>query len=70
LRFSIDGTRLQVLSANAPERIFDATTLRPAAPPTCAWAPPLLNSHDNAWRADLRNGRLEVVPNAGPRGTS
>jgi hypothetical protein len=62
LRFSLDGTRLQLLSPDAPERILDATTLEPAAAPTCAWATPLATSPDGAWRADIENGRLKIVP--------
>jgi WD40 repeat protein len=62
LRFSLDGTRLQLLSPEAPERILDATTLQPAAAPTCAWPAPLATSPDGAWRADIENGRLKIVP--------
>ena len=61
LRFSLDGTRLQLLSPSAPERILDATTLQPAAPPTCAWAACRTTSPDGAWRAEIRNDRLEIV---------
>jgi WD40 repeat protein len=60
LRFSVDGTRLQVLTADNTERILDATTLQPASPPTCAWAPALLDSPDGAWRTVIRDGRLVV----------
>jgi hypothetical protein len=61
LRFSVDGTRLQVLSPSAPERILDATTLQPAAPPTCDWCPALATSPDHAWRADICDGRLKII---------
>jgi WD40 repeat protein len=61
LRFSLDGTRLQVLSPDGTERILDATSLQPAAPQTCAWAPPRLTSPDSAWRAEIVDGRLKIV---------
>jgi hypothetical protein len=61
LRFSLDGTRLQLLTPAAPERILDATTLQPAAPPACAWAPALATGPDNGWRADICDGRLKIV---------
>jgi hypothetical protein len=71
LRFSLDGTRLQVLFADNTEHILDATTLQPAAgdrqvAPTIspAWAEPRDTSPDNAWRAESRKGRLEIVPAA------
>ena len=60
LRFSLDGTRLQVLTSDNPEHILDAATLEPAPPPTCAWAEPLSTSPDGAWRAVIRDGRLVV----------
>jgi len=60
VRFSLDGTRLQVLTADNTEHILDATTLQPAPPPTCAWADPLFTSPDGAWRAVIRDGRLVV----------
>jgi WD40 repeat protein len=60
LRFSLDGTRLQVLTADNTEHIFDATTLQPAAAPTCAWASASDTSPDGAWRAVIRDGRLAV----------
>ncbi|MGB8298271.1 MAG: WD40 repeat domain-containing protein, partial [Polyangia bacterium] len=60
LRFSLDGTRLQVLTTDNTEHILDATTLQPAPPPTCAWSEPLSTSPDGAWRAVIRDGRLVV----------
>jgi WD40 repeat protein len=64
LRFSLDGTRLQVLTADNTEHILDAFTLQPAPPPACAWSDPRDTSPDGAWRAEIRNGRLEIVPAA------
>jgi WD40 repeat protein len=64
LRFSLDGTRLQVLFADNTEHILDATTLQPAPPPTCAWSSARGLSPDGAWRAVIRNGRVEIVPAA------
>jgi WD40 repeat protein len=61
LRFSLDGTRLQVVTADNTMHILDATTLQAASPPTCAWADPSDTSHDGAWRAETRNGWLEIV---------
>jgi hypothetical protein len=61
LRFSLDGTRLQVLTADNSEHILDAVTLQPASPPTCAWSPALATSPDRAWRADIVDGRLKIV---------
>ena len=58
------GARLQVLSPNAPERILDATSLQPAAPPTCAWASARDTSPDGAWRAEIVDGRLKIVATA------
>jgi WD40 repeat protein len=60
LRFSLDGTRLQVLTADKTEHILDATTLQPAPPPTCDWAAPRDTSPDGAWRAVIRDGRLVI----------
>ena len=48
------------LTADNTEHILDATTLQPAPPPASAWAPALLNSHDNVWRAVICDGRLVV----------
>jgi WD40 repeat protein len=62
LRFSVDGTRLQALTADGSDRILDAITLQPASPPACAWAAPLATSPDSAWRAVIRDGRLVVEP--------
>jgi WD40 repeat protein len=71
LRFSLDGTRLQVLTADNTEHILDATTPQPAAgdrqvAPTMspAWAEPRGLSPDGAWRAVIRDGQLEIVPAA------
>jgi len=62
LSFSLDGTRLQVLTTDNTERILDATTLQPASPPTCAWADPRDISPDGRWREVIRDGRLVVKP--------
>jgi WD40 repeat protein len=61
LRFSLDGTRLQVVIADDDaEHILDATTLQPAPPPACAWASARDTSPDGAWRVLIRDGRLVV----------
>ena len=60
LRFSLDGTRLQVLVADNTEHILDATTLQPAPFSTCAWADPLSTGPDGAWRVVIRDGRIVV----------
>jgi WD40 repeat protein len=60
LCFSLDGTRLQVLTADHTERILDAATLQPATAPTCAWASASDTSPDGAWRAVIRDDRLVV----------
>jgi WD40 repeat protein len=62
LRFSLDGTCLQVITADNTENILDATTLQPAPPPFCGWADPRGTSPDGAWRAVIRDGRLVVEP--------
>jgi hypothetical protein len=62
LRFSTDGTCLQVRGTDGAERILDAATLQPAALPSCLWADPRDLSPDGAWRTDLERGRVEVVP--------
>jgi hypothetical protein len=61
LRFSLDGTRLQVLTNHNTDYILDATTIQPASPPACAWSDPSDTSPDGVWRAEIRNGRLEIV---------
>ena len=66
LRFSLDGARLQVLTADNTEHILDATTLQPAPPPTCVWSSPRDTSPDGAWRAVIRDGRLVVEPTKAP----
>ena len=66
LRFSLDGTRLQVLTAENTEHILDATTLQPTPLPASAWAPALLDSPDGAWRAVIRDGRLVIEPTKAP----
>jgi WD40 repeat protein len=60
LRFSLDGTRLQVVTADTTEHILDATTLQPTPPPVCAWSSARDSSPDGAWRAVIRDGRLVV----------
>jgi WD40 repeat protein len=73
LRFSLDGTRLQVLTADGARHILDAFTgdrqvapTGPALPPTCDWAAPRDTSPDGAWRAVIRDGRLVVEPTKAP----
>jgi hypothetical protein len=65
LRFSLDSTRLQILSTDAPVRFLNTTNMLSAPPPLCSWSPPLSTSPDGAWRAVIRDGRL-VVETAKP----
>jgi hypothetical protein len=67
LRFSLDGTRLQVLTPDDTEHILDATTVQPAASPTCAWFSVQDTSPDGVWRAVIRDGRLVVEPTKVPQ---
>jgi WD40 repeat protein len=60
LRFTLDGTRLQILTADNTEHILDAATLQPAPAPTCAWSSARDVSPDGASRAVIRDGRLVV----------
>jgi WD40 repeat protein len=73
LRFSLDGTRLQVLFADNTEHILDTATLQPAegdqqVAPTNSpvWAVPHDTSPDSIWRAVIRDGRLVVEPTKAP----
>ena len=68
LRFSLDGTRLQVVTTDRTEYILDAFTLQPAegdrqvAPTTSpAWAEPDIISPDGAWGAIILHGWLRIA---------
>jgi WD40 repeat protein len=61
LRFSLDGARLQVLTADNTEHILDAATLQPASA-SGAWAPSSFSSPDGRWRVVIEAGQLRIVP--------
>jgi WD40 repeat protein len=68
LRFSVDGTRLQVLTSDNTEYILDAFMGDRQVAPTNSpvWAAPRDTSPDGAWRAVIRDGRLVVEPTKAP----
>ena len=66
MQWSRDGAHLLAIARDGTRRILDAATLREASAPACPWADPRDISPDGAWRAVIRDGRLEIVPTAPP----
>jgi WD40 repeat protein len=68
VQWSTDGACLFATTKDGTRRALDPLALAEIAPASASGdlAPPSDISPDGAWRAVIRDGKLEVVPSAGP----
>jgi hypothetical protein len=61
IEWSRDGRHIVFLARDSSEHILDASTLQPASA-AGDWVPSSCTSPDGRWRAQIRDGRVEIVP--------